>query len=431
MGVRLGIRRRFGFMKGNIAVLTVTQVLGRFFRSMVMPYASLYVLALGGESSQIGVINSLRPLAGLVMFPLAGYFTDRAGRKKLIALAGYLSAATMMLYVFAPSWEWIALAAFLQGFMVFMFPPTSAIIADSLTPENRGIGVATMNTLASVFGMFSPYIAAILLQIYGTAPGMRILYALLAGSLALGATINLRFLKEKASEGDKGPSMSVSQIFRDAYGGVPAMLRRLPVSVRALGIVVILGFMANGVATSFWVIYAVEEIGLSTVDWGLILFIEAALKAIIYIPAGVLVDRYGRSRSLMASLLFSLVSIPMFTLARGFYQVLAIRLAVGVANVLFIPACSALMADCIPRDIRGRAMAALGRGTVLVGATGGGTGGPGMGFLITIPVMVASLAGGILYAANPVYPWFFFLFTILASIAVTALYVRDPKTAEI
>lgn len=431
MGVLLGIRRRFGFMKGNIAVLTVTQVLGRFFRSMVMPYASLYILALGGDSSQIGVINSLRPLAGLVMFPLAGYFTDRAGRKKLIALAGYLSAITMLLYVFAPSWEWIALAAFLQGFMVFMFPPTSAIMADSLPPESRGIGVATMNTLASVFGMFSPYIAAILLQIYGTAPGMRILYALLAGSLALGATINLRFLKETASEGDKGPSMSVSQIFRDAYGGVPAMLRRLPVSVRALGIVVILGFMANGVATSFWVIYAVEEIGLSTVDWGLILFIEAALKAAIYIPAGVLVDRYGRTRSLIASLLFSLVSIPLFIFARGFYQVLAIRLAVGVANVLFIPACSALMADCIPRDIRGRAMAALGRGTVLVAATGGGTGGPGMGFLITVPVMVASLAGGILYAANPVYPWYFFLFTILASIAVTALYVRDPKTAEI
>lgn len=431
MGVLLGIRRRFGFMKGNIAVLTVTQVLGRFFRSMVMPYASLYILALGGDSSQIGVINSLRPLAGLVMFPLAGYFTDRAGRKKLIALAGYLSAITMLLYVFAPSWEWIALAAFLQGFMVFMFPPTSAIMADSLPPESRGIGVATMNTLASVFGMFSPYIAAILLQIYGTAPGMRILYALLAGSLALGATINLRFLKETASEGDKGPSMSVSQIFRDAYGGVPAMLRRLPVSVRALGIVVILGFMANGVATSFWVIYAVEEIGLSTVDWGLILFIEAALKAAIYIPAGVLVDRYGRTRSLIASLLFSLVSIPLFIFARGFYQVLAIRLAVGVANVLFIPACSALMADCIPRDIRGRAMAALGRGTVLVAATGGGTGGPGMGFLITVPVMVASLAGGILYATNPVYPWYFFLFTILASIAVTALYVRDPKTAEI
>jgi len=76
-------------------------------------------------------------------------------------------------------------------------------------------------------------------------------------------------------------------------------------------------------------------------------------------------------------------------------------------------------------------MAAFGRGTVLVGAAGGGTGGPGMGFLITVPVIVASLLGGILYAANPMYPWVFVLFTILVSIAVTGLYVRDPKTAEI
>ena len=45
--------------------------------------------------------------------------------------------------------------------------------------------------------------------------------------------------------------------------------------------------------------------------------------------------------------------------------------------------------------------------------------------------MVSSLAGGILYSANPAYPWLFFLFTILVSIAVTALYVRDTKNAEI
>ena len=431
MGESWNLRSRFGFLRGNIAVLTVTQVLGRFFRSMVMPYASLYVLALGGESSQIGIINSLRPLAGLIIFPLAGHFTDRAGRKRLIALAGYLSAATLLIYVFAPSWEWIALAAFLQGFMVFQFPPTSAIIADSLAPENRGIGVATMNTLASILGMFSPYIAAIILEIYGNAFGMRILYALLAGAVALGASINLRFLKETTTIRAETPSSSVFQIFQDVYGGIPTMLQQLPVSVKALGIVIILGFMANGVASSFRVVYAIEEIGLSTVDWGLILFIEAALKAIIYIPAGVLVDRYGRTRSLMISLLFSLVSIPTFVFARGFYQILAIRLAVGVATVLFIPACSALMADCVPRNIRGQVMAAFGRGTVLVGATGGGTGGPGMGFLVTIPVMISSFAGGILYSANPIYPWIFFLISIVISILVTRFYVRDPKTAEI
>ena len=117
------LRKRFEFMSGNIRILTVTQVLRFFFGGMVMPYASLFILAVGGEPAQVGIINSLSPLAGLLIFPISGYLADRTGRVKLIALANYLSALTMLLYVFAPSWEWIALGALLQGFLVFRFPP--------------------------------------------------------------------------------------------------------------------------------------------------------------------------------------------------------------------------------------------------------------------------------------------------------------------
>ena len=426
------IRDAFGFMRGNILVLTLTQVLGRFFRSMVMPYASLYILALGGEPAQIGLINSLRPLAGLVMFPLAGYLTDRTGRVRLIATAGYFSGATMFLYVLAPSWEWIALAALLQGFMVLQFPPTSAIIADSLAPTSRGTGIATMNTVASTLAMFSPYIAGTVLEIYGTAFGMRVLYGLLAVAVIAGATINLRYLKETSSEGRAEFNLSdVSRIFRDVYGGIPSMLAGLPRSVKALGVVLILLFMSNGVASPFWVVYAVERIGLSSVEWGLILLGEAALKTLLYIPAGMLVDRYGRTRSLLASLLLSLVSTPLFVYSSRFIEVLVVRLALAVATVFFIPASSALMADTVPRESRGRVMAAFGRGSVMLGAAGGGTGGPGMGFFLTIPVVITSLAGGVIYSWSPSYPWFFALALTAISIVVSALFIRDPSKAEV
>ncbi len=427
-----GIRGVFGFMRGNILVLTLTQVLGRFFRSMVMPYASLYILALGGEPAQIGVINSLRPLAGLVMFPLSGYLTDRAGRVRLIVLAGYFSGATLLLYVLAPSWEWIALAALLQGFMTLQFPPTSAIIADSLEPSSRGTGIATMNTLASTVAMFSPYIAGTILEIYDTAFGMRILYAMLAGSSIIGATIKLRYLKETSTKVDEEFRLSdATKIFKDVYGGIPSMVSELPRSVKALGVVLILLFMSNGIASPFWVVYVVERIGLSSVEWGLILLVEAALKTLLYIPAGMLVDRFSRTRSLLASLLLSMVSIPLFVYSTRFVDVLLIRMAVAVATVFFIPASSALMADTVPREVRGSVMAAFGRGTVMLGAAGGGTGGPGMGFFITIPVMIASIAGGLLYSANPAYPWFFVLASTAASIVTTALFIRDPAKAEV
>ena len=93
------LRKRFEFMNVNLCIFTFRQVLERFFRRMVISYSSLYVLALGGDKAQIGIVNSLRPLAGLLMFPISGYLTDRTGRVKIIALAGYLSSLTMMLIV--------------------------------------------------------------------------------------------------------------------------------------------------------------------------------------------------------------------------------------------------------------------------------------------------------------------------------------------
>ena len=60
------LKNALGFMRGNILVLTLTRVLGQFCRSMVFPYASLYILALGGEPAQIGQINALMPLMNAV-----------------------------------------------------------------------------------------------------------------------------------------------------------------------------------------------------------------------------------------------------------------------------------------------------------------------------------------------------------------------------
>ena len=74
------------FIRGNNLVFALTDLLGNFARGMVMPYTSLYILALGGDTTQIGLVNSIRPLAGLVMFPVGGYIADHARRVRLVVL---------------------------------------------------------------------------------------------------------------------------------------------------------------------------------------------------------------------------------------------------------------------------------------------------------------------------------------------------------
>ena len=340
------LQKRLEFMNMNLRILTIRQTLGMFFRRMVLPYTSLFILAVGGDSAQIGIINSLRPLAGLVIFPISGYLTDRTGRVKLIALAGYLTALTMMVYVFAPSWHWIALGALLQGFMVFQFPPSSAILADSMEPRSRGTGIATMNTLANASAMFSPYIAGFILEIYGYNFGMRILYAALAISEAVNATLVVRYLKETAEVKKTDTKIDLVKALKEAYSGILALMGGLPTSIKALAVVVGMGFITNGVASAFWVVYASEIIGLSSVEWGLILLVESVFKTALTIPSGIIADRYSRTKALFAAILFSLLSTPAMIFARSFNQVLLVRLGVGLAGALFMPSSTALIGNC-------------------------------------------------------------------------------------
>ena len=430
------IRRALSLMSGNILVLSITDLLGNFSRRLVFPYVSLYILALGGNAAQIGLVTALAPLAGLIVFPLGGYIADHANRVRLIVLAGVYMSFLVLLRGIAPSWEFIAVAAMLQGVIAIQFPARSALIADTLSPEERGKGIAMMNTIATTLAIFAPYLAGIIVDRYGPNLGVRMLYGVMLATSISSTLINWRFLKEPTPQTARTASGSLqfaalSKTLRDAYSGIPAMLREFPPALIALAGVIILNFVANGIASPFWVVYAVEEIQISSSLWGFILLLETVVKMVLFIPAGIIADRWGRTTSLMVALLLAMVATPAFAFATTFTAVLLIRVILAISFALAIPACSALMADMVPRQIRGRVMSAIGQGSIQIMPAGGGTGGPAVGFLITIPLMLSSLAGGYIYTLNPNYPWFVVMGTMMVAVVLTLLFIRDPKTAEI
>ncbi|MBT4141385.1 MAG: MFS transporter [Candidatus Latescibacteria bacterium] len=422
--------KTFGFMRGNVLVLSISGALGMFSRGMAFPFTPLFILSLGGEPTDIGWVFALGPLGGLLVFPIAGYLADHTSRAKLIAFTDYFSAMAILFYIFAQSWHWIAVARLLQGFAVLKNPASSAIIADSLPPNNRGRGMATMMTFSGALAIFAPYVAGELLNYYGIDFGVRILYAIMALAYIIGATINLIFIKE-TTETTPIQTSDLSQNFKQAYIDIPAMLKRFPRTLKALSVIVILGFVANAISSPFWVVYAKNHIGLSAAQWGFVLSIEAALGNLVRIPAGFLSDRYGRTPFIFFSLLLCGAFIPLFIIADTLAYVMLIRCIIAIAMAFFSPACGALLADNIPRDIRGRVMANIGRGSVRIGAASGGTGGPGVGFLTILPIFFASLAGGYLYTWHTASPFIIVLIITLILVALTSAFVRDAKQAEI
>lgn len=426
----MNIRSAFRSISGNILVFAVTDLLGNIARGMVFPYASLYILALGGDAALIGLVGFLTPLAGLVLLPVAGHITDHANRVHVITLAGFLSSGFILLMIFAPGWQLVALASMLMGTVVFQFPAYAAMVADSLRPGERGLGLGLQNTISSSLAVFAPYIAGVIIERYTANLGMRILYAGMAVLYLVSTVIQLRYLKE-TSHAPRDP-LHMSALFNAlsrAYRGIPALVRQMSTQLRILALVVVLSFIASALTGPFWVVFATDRMDLSAAQWGLIMLVDGVVRMAVFMPAGLLVDRWGRTATLILALVLSTLTTPLFILVHGFGPILAVRVVLAATFSLALPACMALMADYVPRAVRGQMMAAIGQGGVVLGMIGS-PGGPAVGYLIIPALMVASLGGGLLYTLNPVYPWIGSTVASLLAILLTVLYIRDPHHAE-
>jgi len=419
-------------MRGNVLVLTMTQAAQSFLFQMAMPFLSLYILALHGSDPVVGLVFSLGPLAGVFVYPIAGYLADNIDRVKLIGITGIFASLTNLFYVFAQHWSILALGYFLGGLMIFHTPAMSALLADSLSREQRGVGFATVWAIPGAIGILSPYIAGVLIGLYGIRTTMKYIYAFIVAVGIITSLIQIRFLRETTKTKSKISIHSIPSVVKKSYTDLWETIKWMPKSIRSIASVLVLSFFFNSIVAPFWVIYSKFRIGLGEDQWGLVLLMSSVLSVALTIPAGAIIDRFGKRNSLIVGLATLLLPVFFFVYSNTFEEVLLIYVIISIINSFLIPACSALIADIVPRRWRGRVMALVGRGVLHIWSGGYYWGGAsGTGFLLSIPMIAGSFMGGYIYSFNPIYPWFLLSASIISSLLLTIVLLREPKEPEL
>lgn len=413
-------------LRGNVLVLMLGTVIRQLSLFITFPYFSLYIRALGGSNVVIGQVNALRPLAAMFIYPIAGALADSYGRVKIIVAMGYLNAALYLLYMLAPDWRFLAAATLLNGLLVFSFPASSALLADSLPSELRGRGFAAITAIPGFVGILSPFIGGYLITVYGVERAMRLLYAVTVVATALIATMNLKFLRETLTRPD-GAHQGLTSVIRGSYSGLWETLRWMPRSLRVYGLVLVLGLFFNSLTGPYWVVYGTDLIGMSGFEWGSLLLVANLVQVFLSLPAGALIDRYDKRKTLALALVLSTLPVLAFPFCGTFLGTLLVFVPLAVANAFMLPAAGALMADMVPPERRGRTMAALGRGMISVNYRGGGGGGPGMGFILTFPTVIGFLIGGYVYNTGPSIPWLLLGGALALSALLSVLFIETPK----
>lgn len=400
MGLWSSLKNEFSFLRGNVLVMMLSWLLMNFAGAIPSTYYPLYVLGLEGTPFIIGIIDFVAFLAlALVQFP-GGYAADKQGRRKLIVTFTFGLALSNFIFALAPSWHFIVVAVTVSNLCLIYQPALSAILADSIPTEKRGMGFSMgmfVNNLASIF---SPAVAVLLFYQFGLIASMRIAYLIVVGFYLAAAILRIKLTETlHATDGTR---------LRDALKEYPKAVKEglsvwkaLPRSMFFLFVTNALSSFIFAMTFSFTVVYANEIHHVDEFSWALLMMWFTASMILLALPSGKLIDMIGRKKPLFASWIL-LAAYPLLFM-RGTLPILyAAFLCFGASNALFVAAYQALEADLVPRELRGKEVGCNQFVTYILMSLGGLAGGffyqyvsPMLpfilSFLVTIPCALITL----------------------------------------
>jgi MFS family permease len=267
----------------------------RFFYQMVLPYISIYTIALGATGTQLGMVNSIGMGAAGMLGPFTGWLIDRIGTKKIYLAGIGLLAISYLSFGVAQSWPIIivAMLTYWSGFTVSIHG-CSVICANSLPVAERATAMSCCETLAAGFlGMISPVIGAWLVGLFGgvNVSGIRPLFFLnLAGTLFTFFFVLTQLSGWKWGEGLSGSKpdflKDLSQVFEQGRN----LKRFLVISA--------LTFLPQGMIVPFTHVFASQLKGADQYVLGAMVTAFAVIPFVLGIPLGRLADKIGRKKVL-------------------------------------------------------------------------------------------------------------------------------------
>ncbi len=143
-------------------VTVVRTSLDRLAYKIVLPYLSLYLVALGASKSQLGVITSIGMLVMGLIAPFVGGWIDRNGARRVYSIGIIITFIAYVIYALAPNWQTYAVAMVLYYFGNGLSMQSCVVICGGcLKSCDRGKGMLICESFAAgALGMIGPMIGA-------------------------------------------------------------------------------------------------------------------------------------------------------------------------------------------------------------------------------------------------------------------------------
>ena len=151
----------------GVVTLGWVSLLSDFSSDMIYPLLPDFLTrTLGAGPAALGLIEGVAEATASVMKMIAGWWSDRAKRRKTFVVAGYtLAAIARPLIGLAQSWVQVLAIRFTDRIgKGIRTPPRDALLADLVEPENRGRAYGLQRAMDNAGAVVGPLVAALLLK---------------------------------------------------------------------------------------------------------------------------------------------------------------------------------------------------------------------------------------------------------------------------
>ena len=361
-------------LERNVAVMLAAFLALGMGEELWSRFIPKYLELLGAGAWAVAFYGTLKDFLDAIYPYPGGWLADRLGRRAALVLFAVLAIGGYLIYMAAPSWPWILVGTVLvMSWSSLTLPAIFAVIGDHLPPARRAMGFGVQSILKRVPIILAPPLGGALIAAFGFAGGIRAGLAVTVLLALLGIAILRRAWVEET------PPPPDPERLGSLWRGMDPGLKRLLAAD-------ILARWAEGIPKFFILLFVIDVLRGTAVEFGTLTSLQMLAAALVYIPIARLSDRLNRKPFVLLTFAFFALFPLALATARGTVWLTAAFVIAGLRET-GEPARKALIVDLAAAGARGRAV--------------------GLYYLIRgLAVFAAPLAGGWLWTIDRRLPFY-------------------------
>ena len=305
-------------LKGNPRACVYTEPMWGLSVNLCLPYATVFMLALGLSDTQVGLVTSIYMFSQMIFAFLSGAIVDKLGRRKSTAIFDFISwSLPCLIWAFSQGFWFFVVAALLNGTMKI---PTvswdSLLIEDA--PKDQVTKIYSWITIATNFSALFAPISSIMVSRLTLVPAIRILYINAFVVMTIKTFLLFRFSTETKVgriKQEQTHDKSLGQLLYSYKGALGKIFKSR--ATKFAIVISILVEIVTMIGTTFWQVISSRRIGIPDTLLPIFPMFKSILTFIIFFTLITKIDQKRLKRPLLVGFISALIAYLVLISIKG------------------------------------------------------------------------------------------------------------------